>query len=74
MWIEHVVRALLSMVDRLVCLSVGRTIADGPPADVLARQDVREIFLGTDSTVAAPGAVLRESVEGDVVEAQGGGT
>jgi branched-chain amino acid transport system ATP-binding protein len=54
-WIEHVVRALLSTVDRLVCLAVGRLIADGEPREVLGRQDVRELFLGTDSTVAAPG-------------------
>lgn len=53
-WIEHVVRALLSTVDRLVCLAVGRLIADGQPREVLGRQAVRELFLGTDSTVAAP--------------------
>jgi branched-chain amino acid transport system ATP-binding protein len=51
-WIEHVVRALLSTVDRLVCLAVGRLIADGAPREVLGRQDVKELFLGTDSTVA----------------------
>jgi branched-chain amino acid transport system ATP-binding protein len=51
-WIEHVVRALLSSVDRLICLAVGQLIADGEPHDVLARQQVKEIFLGTDSTVA----------------------
>jgi branched-chain amino acid transport system ATP-binding protein len=51
-WIEHVVRALLSTVDRLVCLAAGRLIADGSPSAVLARPDVKELFLGTDSTVA----------------------
>jgi branched-chain amino acid transport system ATP-binding protein len=50
-WIEHVVRALLSTVDRLVCLAFGRLIADGAPREVLGRQDVKELFLGTDSTV-----------------------
>jgi branched-chain amino acid transport system ATP-binding protein len=50
-WIEHVVRALVSSVDRLVCLALGRFIADGDPAAVLGRQDVKELFLGTDSTV-----------------------
>jgi branched-chain amino acid transport system ATP-binding protein len=50
-WIEHVVRALLSSVDRLICLAVGQLIADGEPRDVLSRQQVKEIFLGTDSTV-----------------------
>jgi branched-chain amino acid transport system ATP-binding protein len=51
-WIEHVVRALLSSVDRLICLAVGQLIADGDPREVLGRQQVKEIFLGTDSTVA----------------------
>jgi len=51
-WIEHVVRALLSTVDRLVCLAFGTLIADGEPRAVLARQDVKELFLGTESAVA----------------------
>jgi branched-chain amino acid transport system ATP-binding protein len=51
-WIEHVVRALLSSVDRLICLAVGQLIADGEPREVLGRQQVKDIFLGTDSTVA----------------------
>jgi branched-chain amino acid transport system ATP-binding protein len=51
-WIEHVVRALLSTVDRLVCLAFGTLIADGEPREVLARQDVKELFLGTESAVA----------------------
>jgi branched-chain amino acid transport system ATP-binding protein len=50
-WIEHVVRALLSTVERLVCLAHGSLIADGAPQDVLSRQDVKELFLGTESTV-----------------------
>jgi branched-chain amino acid transport system ATP-binding protein len=53
-WIEHVVRALLSTVDRLVCLALGRLIADGDPIQVLGRADVKELFLGTDSTVIDP--------------------
>lgn len=51
-WIEHVVRALLSTVDRLVCLAFGTLIADGEPREVLARQDVKELFLGTEFVVA----------------------
>jgi branched-chain amino acid transport system ATP-binding protein len=51
-WIEHVVRALLSTVDRLVCLAIGQLIADGEPREVLSQQRVKELFLGTESTVA----------------------
>jgi len=45
-WIEHVVRALLSTVDRLLCLSSGSIIADGDPSEVMASEAVRSIYLG----------------------------
>jgi branched-chain amino acid transport system ATP-binding protein len=46
LWIEHVVRALLSTVDRLLCLSSGAIIADGEPKEVMASEAVRSIYLG----------------------------
>ncbi len=46
LWIEHVVRALLSTVDRLLCLASGRLVADGPPSEVLASEEVRKVYLG----------------------------
>jgi branched-chain amino acid transport system ATP-binding protein len=49
-WIEHVVRALLSTVDRLVCLAAGELVADGDPYEVLGTQRVKELFLGMEST------------------------
>ncbi len=52
-WIEHVVRALVSTVERLVCLAAGELVADGAPGEVLATQRVRELFLGTDSTAVS---------------------
>ena len=45
-WIEHVVQALTSSVDRLLCLAGGRIVADGLPEAVLANQEVRELYLG----------------------------
>ena len=47
LWIEHVVRALTSTVERLICLAGGRVVGDGRPEDVLASRAVREVFLGT---------------------------
>ena len=47
-WIEHVVRALTESVERLICLAVGRKVGDGDPGTVLASQEVRELFLGTE--------------------------
>jgi branched-chain amino acid transport system ATP-binding protein len=49
-WIEHVVRALLDSVDRLICLASGRIVGDGDPAEVLASPQVRDVFLGTEAT------------------------
>ncbi len=47
-WIEHVVRALTSTVDRLLCLAAGIVVADGDPADVLASDTVKDLYLGRD--------------------------
>jgi branched-chain amino acid transport system ATP-binding protein len=45
-WIEHIVHALLAVVDRLVVLNFGRKIAEGDPATVMSSADVREIYTG----------------------------
>jgi branched-chain amino acid transport system ATP-binding protein len=52
-WIEHVVRALVAAVQRLVCLAGGSIIGDGEPAAVLASPEVREVFLGAAATAEA---------------------
>ncbi|HSZ42500.1 MAG TPA: ABC transporter ATP-binding protein [Trebonia sp.] len=57
-WIEHVVRALTSLVDRMLCLYGGQFVGDGDPAAVLANPRVREIYLGSDINTAAVEAVL----------------
>ncbi|HEY5266603.1 MAG TPA: ABC transporter ATP-binding protein [Acidimicrobiales bacterium] len=45
-WIEHVVRALVNTVDRLLCLASGEVVADGEPRVVLASEAVRAVYLG----------------------------
>src|SRR5262249_14308041 len=45
-WIEHVVHALLKIVDRLVVLHQGRFIAEGDPNAVIRSAAVREIYMG----------------------------
>ncbi len=52
-WIEHVVRALMPVVDRLICLAGGRIVGDGAPDDVLASPQVKEVFLGTEATAVS---------------------
>ncbi|HEY7852748.1 MAG TPA: ABC transporter ATP-binding protein [Caulobacteraceae bacterium] len=45
-WIEHIVHVLMQGVDRLVCLDVGRVIADGPPEVVIGSAAVIDAYLG----------------------------
>jgi branched-chain amino acid transport system ATP-binding protein len=47
-WIEHVLHALTSVVERLLVLDFGRVIAVGAPAEVMALREVREIYLGIE--------------------------
>jgi len=45
-WIEHIVHALLAVVDRLIVLNFGAKIAEGEPRRVMASPEVREIYTG----------------------------
>ncbi len=54
-WIEHVVRALLSTVSRLLCLASGAVVAEGDPHEVLSSEAVRAVYLGGKSVLAATG-------------------
>ena len=42
-WIEHVLHALTSVVDRILVLDFGRVIAAGPAETVMALREVKEI-------------------------------
>jgi branched-chain amino acid transport system ATP-binding protein len=46
LWIEHVVRALVAVVGRLVVLHGGRFIAEGAPDAVMRSPAVTEIYTG----------------------------
>jgi branched-chain amino acid transport system ATP-binding protein len=45
-WIEHVVHALLAVVDRIVAIDRGRKFAEGDPHEVMASEAVTEVYLG----------------------------
>jgi branched-chain amino acid transport system ATP-binding protein len=45
-WIEHVVHALIAVVDRLAVLHAGTIIASGKPNAVIRSPQVAEIYLG----------------------------
>jgi branched-chain amino acid transport system ATP-binding protein len=45
-WIEHVLHALLKVVDRLVCMDAGTVLAQGDPHTVMGDPRVVEAYLG----------------------------
>jgi branched-chain amino acid transport system ATP-binding protein len=47
-WIEHIVAALLSTVDRIIAMDNGRILAEGGPSEVLADPAVHAVYLGQE--------------------------
>jgi branched-chain amino acid transport system ATP-binding protein len=47
-WIEHVVHALLAVVDRLVVINFGKKIDDGEPRTVVQSRAVKDIYMGEE--------------------------
>jgi branched-chain amino acid transport system ATP-binding protein len=47
-WIEHIVHALLSVVDRLVALAAGRKLIEGDPQTVMQSAELQDVYLGSE--------------------------
>jgi len=45
-WIEHLVQALVSTVDRLIASNYGRKVLEGDPHTVMADPEVQTVYLG----------------------------
>ncbi|SMD03889.1 ABC transporter ATP-binding protein [Primorskyibacter flagellatus] len=48
-WIEHVVHALMAVVERLIVIDFGRKIAEGEPKAIMDSPEVQEIYLGIEA-------------------------
>ena len=46
LWVEHIVHALIAVVDRLLVINFGSLLMQGEPATVMASREVQEIYLG----------------------------
>ena len=51
-WVEHVMKAVMSLAERVVVLNFGRLLADGAPTEVMANPEVVEAYLGTEMSGA----------------------
>lgn len=51
-WIEHIVHALLAVVDRLIVINFGQKIDDGDPQTVMNSPAVKEIYMGIEADAA----------------------
>jgi len=51
LWVEHVMRAIMRVAERLVVLDQGITIADGSPAEIAENPEVIEAYLGRSRTL-----------------------
>lgn len=45
-WIEHVIRTMLTATDRLMVLAGGEVLAIGDPHEVFERPEVKRVYLG----------------------------
>jgi branched-chain amino acid transport system ATP-binding protein len=52
-WIEHVLHALLAVVDRILAMESGRVLIEGDPRAVMASPEIRRVYLGLDETATA---------------------
>jgi len=51
-WIEHVVNALLAVVDRIAVIDFGKKIAEDDPHDIMNSPQVAEIYMGIEDEAA----------------------
>jgi len=45
-WIEHIVHALLSVVDRILAIDFGNKLAEGSPQAVIDSPEFQQIYFG----------------------------
>jgi branched-chain amino acid transport system ATP-binding protein len=53
-WIEHIVHALLRVVDRMMAMNTGRKLIEGDPHAVMSSDAVRAVYLGEEFGEVAP--------------------
>jgi branched-chain amino acid transport system ATP-binding protein len=52
--IEHVMRALMTLSDRVLIMNQGKTLFEGTPKEVVAHEDVVRVYLGETMSTTEP--------------------
>jgi branched-chain amino acid transport system ATP-binding protein len=50
--IEHIMRAIMALSDRIVVIQFGKKIAEGTPKEIANNDNVIKAYLGEDYAVA----------------------
>lgn len=48
-WIEHIVHALVSSVDRILAINFGTKLAEGKPDEIIKSPEFQQIYFGVES-------------------------
>ena len=51
-WVEHVMKAVMSLAERIMVLNFGNILTEGPPQDVMRHPAVIEAYLGEETKYA----------------------
>lgn len=65
--VEHIERVVREIVDQVIVLDWGKTIASGTPAEIAASTRVREVYLGTSRVATPTAAEPRQQSDRDPV-------
>jgi branched-chain amino acid transport system ATP-binding protein len=52
-WVEHVMKAVVNLAERVVVLHFGRVLTEGTPEVVMRDESVIEAYLGTQGIADA---------------------